>query len=68
MSYSDFERGIKTVPFCQRKTESDAKDNHLINEFFESERRLSMLRSFTAEDRPPTLEEMKKWIDKQKKR
>jgi len=62
MSYSDFERGIPSVPFCQRQPKPTIEDHDLLSRFKESERRLKILRFITGGDHEPTEAEMKRWI------
>lgn len=64
MSFTDFEKGIPTIPFCQRaKQLHHAEDANLLARFNESERRQNILRSITAIKHEPTKEEIKRWID-----
>ena len=63
MSFIDFERGNPTIPFIQRHREQQTQpERDLLADFKESERRLTILRSFTGANHEPTEEEMRRWI------
>ncbi len=65
MSFSDFEQGTPSVPFCQRQkkqqnAQADADD--MLEMFQESERRLNILRIISGDQHEPTDEEIRRWI------
>lgn len=74
MSFRDFDQGI---PAAQVRKENNWKQQHrpeggeaeILSRWHESERRLSILRSFgTHIDHMPTREEMMRWIEEVKAR
>ena len=63
MSFLDLERGNPTTPFVQRRKQKlTEQPDKLLGLFKESERRLTILRSFTGANHEPSDEEMKRWI------
>jgi hypothetical protein len=61
MSFSDFDKGTPSKPFCQRSKKAEV-DMEMLARFHESERRLSILRSRDGETHTPTDREILRWL------
>ena len=68
MSFADFDRGVPSKEIQNRKNEwaqqqQAAKEREILTLWHESERRLNILRSFSAHtDQGPTNKEMQRWL------